>query len=429
MEEALVSRNASLNIIKDLVINKVPLDVLERKYISSLDDREARLAKAITVTTVRHMGEISFLIDTFMKTPFDNTSIEKNIMRIGIAQLLFMDSIPAHAAIHGSVELAKKKGKARATGIINAILRRTQREGAELLEKHQSAELNVPTWLKKKLTECYGKEKRQAIVGAMLKGAKLDIRLRDADLAKELDELAYNIPIHEETFRLRKRNIQPTELPGWFDGKIYVQDAASQMPARFIKAEVDGPILDMCSAPGGKTIQLIDQYPSREILSTDINADRLARVRENFERCKISGKVICMDGTQTGFEDNSFASILLDAPCSATGTTRRHPDVLLSRTQKTIDDLKEIQKNLLKEASRLLKDGGTLVYSTCSLLHEESEDQISDFLRENTQFKRDPIKPSEIGNNVDIINELGELRATPAENLDGFFAVRLVKQG
>lgn len=427
MEDALTSRMASLNILRDIVTLKLPLDMLEKKYTRDLDIREKRLAKAITVTTLRHLGEISFLIDTFMKNPFDDASVEKNIMRIGMAQLLFMDSIPDHAAIHGSVELAKKMKKQRATGIINAILRRTQREGMELLSNEDISELNVPKWLKTKLTECYGQEKRSEIISNMLKGAKLDIRVRDIALTSELEEIAYNVPIHEETFRLRKRSTQPSDIPGWFDGKIYVQDAASQMPARFIKAPIDGPMLDMCSAPGGKTIQLIDNFPDRDVFSTDINPNRLERVRENFERCNVHGKVICMDGSKTAFDNESFASILLDAPCSATGTTRRHPDVLVSRTPEGIEDLKSIQADLLEEAARLLKKGGTLVYSTCSLLYEESEEQISKFLLNHKEFKRDPIQADELGNNESILNSLGELRATPADNLDGFFAARLVK--
>lgn len=431
MEEALMSRNASLNILREMILRGTPFDVIEDKHLKALELREQKLARAIVMATLRHMGEISFLIDHFMKTPFDDDSIEKNIMRIGIAQLLYMESIPAHAAIHGSVELAKSRGKQRATGVINAILRRTQREGESLLAEKQSYEFNVPLWLRQKIEETYPEKRRQKIYENMLKSVKLDIRVR-GDFSEEerqtLEQIAYQIPIHNETYRLKRKSTRVQDVPGWDDGRIYVQDAASQMPARLLKQDIpEGPILDLCSAPGGKSIQLSDLFPKRHCISADINPRRLVRVSENFKRCHISNSILCMDGQETAFPDESFSAILLDAPCSATGTTRRHPDVLLLRNEAHIESLKDTQQSLLKEAVRLLKPKGVLVYSTCSLLPEESELQIEELLRTNPILKRSDISPAEVGDNPLIINEQGELRATPAENLDGFFAARLIK--
>lgn len=431
MDEALSSRNASVNVIREIIINGLHIDVAESQGLANLSDRERKLSKAITSTTLRHIGEISYLIDKFMKHPFDHDSLEKNIMRIGIAQLLFMDSIPSHAAIHGAVELAKIRGKVRATGIINAILRRAQREGLPMLSKLNVHKLNIPTWIQEKITKDYGPVKSEAIFEYMLKVAKIDLRLRNNTILsnEDIEEYFYNIPIHEETYRLTKKNISVTEIPGWDEGMIYVQDAAAQIPARiFKKLEIEGDILDTCAAPGGKTIQLIDLYPNRNIHALEINESRIDKISQNFERCGIDCSIIVGDASQTGFNDESYAGILLDVPCSSTGTSRRHPDVLLSRKPRDIKSLIAIQKSILKEASRLIKPKGIIVYSTCSLFKSESETQISTFLEENENFERVKITPKDVGDNQYIINENGELRTTPADNLDGFFTACIRKK-
>tara|TARA_R110000868_G_scaffold218576_1_gene468906 strand:+ start:53075 stop:54373 length:1299 start_codon:yes stop_codon:yes gene_type:complete len=430
MDEALSSRNASVNIIREVIIREQPIEIAEAKILPSLDERERKLARAITATTLRHIGEISYLIDKFMKHPFDNDSLEKNIMRIGIAQLLFMDSIPAHAAIHGAVELAKVRGKVRATAIINAILRRAQREGMSILDQVAHERLNIPTWIKDKITQDYGPVRSEAIFEYMLKVSKIDLRIRDTSIidSEEIQEMIYNIPIHAETFRLKQKHISVTEIPGWDSGKIYVQDAAAQIPARlFAPLKADGDLLDMCSAPGGKTIQLIDAHPTRQVTALDLSQKRIERIHENFKRCQVSGTIICGDASDTKLPDNSFAGILIDAPCSATGTSRRHPDVLISRKPEHVTNLLGIQANILKESARLLKPQGILVYATCSLFHDEGEKQIAKFLAQNTNFERLKIAMDEVGANEHIINEQGEIRTTPAENMDGFFAARLRK--
>jgi 16S rRNA (cytosine967-C5)-methyltransferase len=431
MDEALSSRNASVNVIREIIIKGLPIEIVESRYLSKLSDRERKLSKAITSTTLRHMGEISYLIDKFMKNPFDNDSLEKNIMRIGVAQLLFMDSIPSHAAIHGAVELAKIRGKVRATGIINAILRRAQREGLPLLSKLNTHELNVPKWIKEKIILDHGPVRSEAIFEYMLKIAKIDLRVRNNDILtkEETEDFFYNIPIHEETYRLRKKHIPIVEIPGWDEGMIYVQDAAAQIPARiFKKLSIEGDILDSCAAPGGKTVQLLDLYPDRNIQALELNKDRIERISQNFERCQVHCPITVGDAAETTFENESFAGVLLDAPCSSTGTSRRHPDVLLTREPKDIQSLIKIQKNILKEAVRLLKPGGLIVYSTCSLFKDESEHQIVTFLEEYPDFERVEIKPEDVGGNEYIINENGELRTTPAENLDGFFTACVRKK-
>lgn len=431
MDEALSSRNASVNIIREIIIKGLPIEMAESRALPSLSEREQKLAKAITSTTLRHMGEISYLIDKFMKHPFDNDSLEKNIMRIGIAQLLFMDSIPSHAAIHGAVELAKTRGKVRATGIINAILRRAQREGADILSKQNINTLNVPKWIQKQIVQDYGQVRGEAIFEHMLKHAKVDIRVRHDDVLKQddIDEFYYNIPIHDETYRLRKKHIAITEIPGWDEGHVYVQDAAAQIPARLLsKSNQQGDILDACAAPGGKTIQLIDLYPNHNVHALEINESRIDKMRQNFERCKVNCPITIGDAAQTNFDKNSFAGVLLDVPCSSSGTTRRHPDVLVSRTPENVKSLIQIQKSILQEASRILKPEGVMVYSTCSLFKSEGEDQIAQFLQNNPHFERVRITPEDVGGNEHIINENGELRTTPAENLDGFFAACLRKK-
>ena len=422
MDSTLDARHACIMMLQDFYKSHKPIDFFERIHFKGLCERDRILAHAIVTTLMRHHGEIDFLIDQFMKRPFSKLSIERHLIRIGITQLLFIDSIPEHAAIHGTVELTKEMGRTKASHVINAILRRAQREGLSLLGQHKHKYLNIPEWLKSKLTEYYGRSQRDDIMANMLKQARIDLRIRQKTHLSDIQKCAYAVPLHPETYRIQEKNTPITTLPGWEKGHLYVQDAITQMPARFLEKHLNtqGSILDMCAAPGGKTIQLCDAFPHRDIIASDFNFGRLKRLRENITRCQVHPLTLCANGTKLPLNTNTIAGILLDAPCSATGTTRRHPDILQTRTLDDIEELITLQQSLLTEAIRVLKPAGILVYSTCSLMHSESEQQTTWLLSQFPDMELIPLTSHDT-NNQQTLTKKGELRATPAQKLDGFY--------
>lgn len=405
---------------------KLPIDQLIDDHFSRLSPQDYSFAKAVALTTFRHMGEIDFLIKSYMQRPFDKKTIELYLLRTGLAQLLFMDSVSDHAAINETVESAKKLKRTKTAGVINGVMRKAQREGQDLLKEKNTADKNIPQWLKERLQHDYGKVKAKTIFPAMMTEAGLDIRLRDFSLADDYAQIGEKQKTSSETYRIQE-GIAATDLPAWDEGKVIVQDAVAQIPARLLKPlQAEGKVVDACSAPGGKTVQLCDYLPKHNIIAGDINPKRLKRVEENLKRCQVQAEVKELDATKE-MPKNSVAAFLLDVPCSATGTTRRNPDVLHTRSVAGVNELVELQKNILWSAAKSVKKDGIIIYSTCSLLKEEGETQIYEFLKCHPEFERLPIKPKELGGQDKWLNRHGDLRTTPDFGVDGFYAARLVR--
>jgi 16S rRNA (cytosine967-C5)-methyltransferase len=376
---------------------------------------------------LRRLGEIDTVLARLLDKPLPNKSGHvRDALRLGVAQLLFLDT-PAHAAVDGSVSLAGRNRAFR--GLINAVLRRLVREREALTVDLDAAELNMPPWLWGMLVEAYGETTARAIAEAHLNEAPLDITVKiDAETwAEKLD--AALLP----TGTLRRAAGGGIDaLAGYDEGAWWVQDAAAALPARLLlsglEQPVEGlPVLDLCAAPGGKTAQLA--AAGAAVTALDRSENRMRRLGGNLARLGLSAHQVMADA-ESFQPPKPFAAVLLDAPCSATGTIRRHPDVARLRKPEDIAKLAGVQDRLLRAAADLVGPGGLLVYCTCSLLPQEGEQRIAAFLAHDPRFTRVSILPQEVGGLAQTITTEGDLRTLPSQlagqgGLDGFYACRL----
>lgn len=420
-------RTAALELLDAVLHQKHLLDEAANQATSfnKLADRDRALAQQITRTVLRHLGEIDLLISSYLDKPLGKKGIGAiNVMRIGLAQLFFLD-IADHAAVDTAVELCHGGSLAPYRKLVNAILRRSQREGADVLANADTARINTPIWLWESWLEAYGGKVAHLIADQHLIEAPLDITVKDdpAGWAEKLE--AQLMPTG--TLRRMKHKGTITTLAGFDEGAWWIQDMAASIPARLLGNVRDMDVIDLCAAPGGKTMELA--AAGARVTAVDRSEKRLVRVQENLDRTKLSAKLITADVT-TWRPDMLADAVLLDAPCSATGTVRRHPDVMRLKQPEDVTKLAALQSRLLRAAVDMVRPGGLIVYCTCSLQPEEGEQQIRALLDTDTLVVLDPIRPIEAGTLTDIVTADGFLRTLPHHlgeqgGMDGFFAARL----
>jgi len=427
---ALSSRSAALEILLSVIDRKRPLDEAVDAALSGsgLAARDRAFARLLATTAIRRLGQIdealSRLIDH--QLPLRPPAL-MNLLRLGAAQLLFLQT-PPHAAVATSVDLAEIRGLNRGKGLVNAVLRRLSREAESIAATQDPARLNLPDWLWRRWSRIYGEETARAIVLRQLEEPPLDLTLKpDADQAAWAERLEGAVLPTGSLRRPVGGRIE--ELPGFTDGVWWVQDAAAALPATLI-GDVRGKVVyDLCAAPGGKTAQLAAAGAS--LTGVDRSPARLAIAERNLGRLGLSATLVAADAL--AWEPPGLAdAILLDAPCTATGTIRRHPDIPLGKGEADLAQLARLQSALLDRAAALLRPGGTLVYCTCSLEPEEGEDQVARFLAVNQEFRRAPIAAAEIGGIGEAVTPAGDVRTLPSHlselgGIDGFFIARLVR--
>ncbi len=424
------ARRVAFDVIGLVLKQHQPLDDGFERHpmVSKLAPRDRAFARHLAATTLRRLGQIDELIALCLEKALPRRAVAvKDILRLGLTQILFLDT-PPHAAVDTSVRLAQSLGLGPYKKLVNAVLRRLARERKEHLQAQDPASLNTPDWLWVSWCETYGEETARAIAEAHLSEAPLDLSIKsDAESwAEKLD--ATLLPFGSLRRIAGGGNV--TKLPGFDEGAWWVQDAAAALPAKLL-GEVRGKrVLDLCAAPGGKTAQLAAM--GADVTALDRSGKRLRRLKENLDRLKLSANVVEADAA-TYETDQPFDAILIDAPCSATGTIRRHPDVARLKGQKDVDKLAALQTRILDNALSLLKPGGVMVYCTCSLQAVEGPDQIAALLEnKGDEVTRVPIKPEEVGGIEELLTEQGDLRSLPYHckdlgGLDGFFAARLKK--
>lgn len=347
------------------------------------------------------------------------------LILVGAAQILFMD-VPDHAAVGTTVTLVGEQAStAGFKGLANAVLRRIAREGKAILPDVA----DQPEWMVEGWTAAYGPAAGEAISRALAHEAPLDLTAREnPELLAE--KLGGRLLPTGSVRLVEAGNV--TALAGFEAGEWWVQDAAAALPARLLHPAAGMTIADLCAAPGGKTAQLA--AAGARVVAVDRSAPRLRRLKANLARLNLAAEVIEADATR--LKAGPYDGVLLDAPCSATGTIRRHPEVAWTKAPADIVSLASLQTRLLANAAELVKPGGVLVYSTCSLEPEEGERQIAAFLALRPDFSRDPVAPGECGIPAEWINAAGEVRTLPTylpdedpryAGLDGFFAARLRK--
>jgi 16S rRNA (cytosine967-C5)-methyltransferase len=402
---------------------KKPLDEAMDRTSARLDPRDRAFAHALAATALRRHGEIDAALARFLAKPLPRSSGPTlDILSLGVAQLHFLKGDP-HAAIDLSVDLAKADPKAKHfSGLINAVLRQVALAPQPAAEAYR----NMPPWLWNDLTRVFGPETAFAMADAHMHEAHLDITAKGpaAQVAAELGAMA----LPTGTIRLEKRDGRVADLPGFGDGAWWVQDAAAALPVKLLGDVAGRTILDLCAAPGGKTAQLASL--GANVTAVDDSASRMQRVRENLDRLHLEANLVIAD-IMTLPHDELHDGVLLDAPCSATGTMRRHPDLAHLRTEAHVDQLLRLQACMLGEAAKHVKQGGLLVYCVCSLLPSEGTAQVERFLTANGDFEHVPVAASNIGGMAHFITPEGFLRTQPhmpigpSTGLDGFFAARL----
>lgn len=426
------ARNVAVRTFMAVTLKKRPLDLTigELSNEASLSRRDRAFAYNLVMTSLRMNGGLSRILSRLLKSGLpQNATWTKAALITGLAQVLLFRTSD-HAAVNETVELIKAlNGKEKGfAGLVNAVMRRAVRERDSLTEKlSKSPENNLPDWIKHSWTKSYGKAGVAAIGRALEETPPLDISIAQGEdinaWAKKLDAIV--LP----TGTLRRAQTDVTDLPGYSDGKWWVQDFAAALPATFL-GDVSGKhILDMCAAPGGKTMQLA--AAGATVTAVDRSAARLKRLSENLARTNLSAEVITADAGNY-VPKAAVDAILLDAPCSATGTLRRNPDVLWTKDIKDVEKLANLQARLLRHAFSMLPSGGTLVYCVCSLEHMEGSEQISWFLEQTPNAKRMPLTSKDVGGIQELITSDGDLLCLPGSDavsggMDGFYAARIVK--
>ncbi|MDX1575863.1 MAG: transcription antitermination factor NusB, partial [Kiloniellales bacterium] len=378
MTKGLEARAAALDLLGEVLERRRPLDeaLQQHERLASLEARDRAFARLLAATCLRRLGQLDAALAGLLARPLKpKLAPLRQVLRLGLCQILFLET-PPHAAVDTSVRLAAKAGFAGHKGLVNAVLRRAGRELPPLVAEQEAfgeaARLNTPDWLWDALSQAYGEETAQAIAVAHLKEPPLDLTLKDpasaADWAKRLD--ARILPTGG--LRLPPGAGDVARLAGYREGAWWVQDLAASLPARLVKTEAGQTVIDLCAAPGGKTAQLA--AAGLRVIAVERDAGRLRRLASNLERLDLAAALVEADAG-TWRPPEPVAAALLDAPCSATGTLRRHPDIARlkgpSEIQSEIPALTALQDRLLAAAVEMVRPGGLIVYATCSLQPEE----------------------------------------------------------
>jgi 16S rRNA (cytosine967-C5)-methyltransferase len=399
--------------------------------LGTLDERDRALTRALIMTVLRRLGTLHHLFGLFLDRgpPPSATRVETALL-IGAAQILFL-GVPDHAAVDLAVRLARADGNAmHFAGLVNAVLRRVAREGAARLAALDMTVLDTPDWLMARWTDTYSASTAHDIAAANGHEPALDLTVKsDADAwAAKLNGRV--LP----TGSVRTiAHGAVTALPGFAEGAWWVQDAAAALPVRLIGDIAGRRVADLCAAPGGKTAQLA--AAGAAVTAVDRAPARLSRLQENLTRLSLKAELVCADVAEWTAEP--FDAVLLDAPCSSTGTIRRHPDVPWLKQAADITALAALERRLIARAVALTKPGGTLIYCTCSLEPEENELIVAGLIARDDSVRRVPIAAAEVFGQAEFITKDGDLRTLPCQfpdadsrfaGLDGFYAARLVKR-
>ena len=435
----LAARRAAARLLAAVVDARTSLDGLTdsehgNPQFMALEPRDRSLVRAILAAALRHRLSIGALIDSRLDRPLPaKAGTLLHILHVAAAQILFLD-IPDSAAVNLAVAHAGSDPRTRRfAGLVNAVLRAMAARKERALPKVLAATRDTPDWFAKRLLAAYGPETADAIMAAHRIEAPLDLTVR-TDPGGWAQRLGGRL-MPNGTVRLVQPGTPVPELAGYAEGAWWVQDAAASLPARLLGAVDGSDVADLCAAPGGKTAQLANA--GARVTAVDGSANRLRRLAVNLERLGLSAEIVRAD-LATWRPARLFDAVLLDAPCSATGTLRRHPDIAWTKTPEDIARLAAAQRRLLDAASALVRPGGRLVFSNCSLDPEEGEQLVACFLGERHDFNREPVGPAEFDGLEGLVNAHGDLRTTPADwpaedprwsGMDGFFATRLRRTG
>ncbi len=417
--QGLAARAAALDLLTAALSRRAGLDEgLAHPALKALSPRDRAFARALVMATLRRLGPIDAALQARLQKPPPERVV--NVLRLGAAQLFVLQT-PAHAAVGSTVDLAASDNATRPfKNLVNAVLRGLTREPPELSDP----DLLAPTWLYARWRAAYGEAEARAIAAQIAEEPATDVTPKDPASVEGLAPSLEAQILPGGTLRSGLKGEVPA-WPGFDEGQWWVQDASAAVPARLLGVEPGQTALDLCAAPGGKTLQLA-AFGARTT-AVDKSAGRVKRISENLARTGLSAEVVVAD--VAGWSDRRrFDAVLLDAPCSATGTFRRQPDVLWAAKPQDIASLAALQSRLLDAAGRRVKAGGVLVYCVCSLEPEEGQPQVDAFLARAPEFGLEPMAAGEGGAPEASLTPEGTLRILPHHReggADGFFIARM----
>jgi 16S rRNA (cytosine967-C5)-methyltransferase len=429
----LATRRIAADILDGVLHRRRPLDEQldgggAHPGLADLEDRDRALTRRLVATVLRRLGTLRHLLGLFLErgVPAEAPRVETALL-LGAAQILWLE-VPDHAAVDLAVRVARADRRAgHYAGLVNAVLRRVAQHGAQRLHDIDGAALDTPAWLMARWVRAYGAETARAIALANGQEPALDLTVKsDPDHwasvlgGRVLPTGSVRAVVHGPV----------SQLPGYADGAWWVQDAAAALPVRLFGDLRGKTVADLCAAPGGKTAQLA--AGGAKVIAVDRAASRLARLQQNLDRLGLAVETVTADAAE--WQAGPFDAVLLDAPCSSTGTIRRHPDIPWLKQESDLAKLVSVQRRLLSHAVELTKPGGLVVYCTCSLEPEEGVDLVEDLLARDPRLRRRPIAASEVAGLAELITPAGDLRTLPCRlpdsdprmaGLDGFYAARL----
>jgi 16S rRNA (cytosine967-C5)-methyltransferase len=431
----LAARKTAARLLAAIIDAKTPLDGLTdhqhgHPMFRALDLRDRSLVRAILVSALRHRVTIESLIASRLEKPLPaNATALSHILHVAAAQILFLD-VPDSAAVDLAVTHAKSDTRtARFAALVNGVLRSIVRgKDAELSDRLAKTD-DAPAWFAQRLQAAYGTETTNRILAIHRVEAPVDLTVKS-----EPENWATQfggIVLPTGTVRVARLPAHVTALPGFEEGAWWVQDAAASLPARLLGDVAGLHVADLCAAPGGKTAQIA--LAGARVTAIDSSKNRIVRLRENLGRLGFDVETVQAD-ILTYEPPELFDAILLDAPCSSTGTVRRHPDVPWTKSAADIEKLADLQRRLLDRAVTMVKPGGRIVFSNCSLDPLEGELLFEAFLAQTPGIEPDPVLPGEFPGLDAFITANGTLRTTPADmvmespaysGLDGFYAARI----
>ncbi|MBU2583541.1 MAG: methyltransferase domain-containing protein [Alphaproteobacteria bacterium] len=445
-QPGLAARELAVDLIAAVLSDRRGFDEALAGFIGQpayrdLEPRDLGMARSIAANALRFARPLQEVVSKFIEKPLPVKQGRVSAILLSAAAQMFILKTPAHAAISLAVDQARgSRQSAHMAKFVNAVLRKVAAaETTEFARPPDLAHASIPPWLFQRWVGAYGEESAAAIAQASLREAPLDLTLKQPDSAAAWAESLGAEQLATGSLRLTEAG-RVDQLPGFKDGAWWVQDAAAALPARLL-GDVRGlEVADLCAAPGGKTAQLA--AAGAAVVAVDQSSARLVRVRDNLARLQLSAEIVEAD-VATWAPQRTFDAVLLDAPCTATGTIRRHPDILHLKRESDIAELAALQRSMLENAAKLVRPGGLLVYCTCSLQPEEGEEQAERFLAETTDWVSEPASPAVAAIPEEWLTEKGFLRTLPSMTpaaaakpgeaafggIDGFFAARFRRRG
>jgi len=424
---SLTSRRLAAFAVKEVMENHQPLEqvLAGQPDYRALEGRDRAFVRLIAATTFRRMGQIDAALKPFVRQR--PTKLVYAALQTATAQILYLGT-PAHAAVGETVAMLKSRGSSKGfANMANAVLRNIVDQGPKLAGA-QPPKVNIPGWIRGEWERAYGKQAGRKFSAQLMKDPVLDVTVK-SDVSAWAEKLSGDV-IGAQSVRLGKIGDVPA-LEGFNEGEWWAQDVAATLPVQILGDVKGKRVLDMCAAPGGKTMQLAAK--GAIVTALDKSEARLERVTQNLKRTKLTAEIVCADALEWEPEEGQYDIVLLDAPCSATGTFRRHPDVLYNRSPKDVANLVRLQDKLLAKAGQFVRPGGILLYCTCSLMPKEGQPRVDIFLQNLPDFRLIPILEADGLALPEDAFSGGSLRSLPyyledKGGMDGFFIAQLERK-